>query len=225
MSRGFEEEGHNPTNCSAGHRVQREAGTIQVGGRANSVVVEPLPAAEGTLRAPRRHPSGVSQPRVCSDLLALPSTVMLGALRAGAAGYILKTASPQQITEAIRKVLKGESPLNQEIVMRLLMHLTSEKREGLEEERVEQACEALTSKERRRPLGALKRELSSREEEVLKLLVQGQTNQQIARNLLISTSTVKSHMRHISEKLGVCDRVQAAVRAVELGLLVEREGG
>jgi DNA-binding NarL/FixJ family response regulator len=147
------------------------------------------------------------------------------ALRAGAAGYILKTASPQQITEAIRKVLKGESPLNQEIVMRLLMHLTSEKREGLEEERVEQACEALTSKERRRPLGALKRELSSREEEVLKLLVQGQTNQQIARNLLISTSTVKSHMRHISEKLGVCDRVQAAVRAVELGLLVEREGG
>ena len=83
MSRGFEEEGHNPTNCSAGHRVQREAGTIQVGGRANSVVVEPLPAAEGTLRAPRRHPSGVSQPRVCSDLLALPSTVMLGALSIG----------------------------------------------------------------------------------------------------------------------------------------------
>jgi DNA-binding NarL/FixJ family response regulator len=148
------------------------------------------------------------------------------AIRAGAAGYILKTASPQQITEAIHKVLKGESPLNQEIAMRLLMHLTNGKRERLEEVRVEQASEALTpNKERRRPLGALKRELSTREEEVLKLVVQGQSNQQIATNLLISTSTVKSHMRHISEKLGVCDRVQAAVRAVELGLLDKRDGG
>ena len=60
--------------------------------------------------------------------------------------------------------------------------------------------------------------------EVLRLLVQGQTNQQIARNLLISVSTVKRHIRHISAKLGVCDRVQVAVRAVELGLLGERNG-
>ena len=55
--------------------------------------------------------------------------------------------------------------------------------------------------------------------------MQGQTNQQVARILSISPSTVKRHIRHISDKLGACDRVQAAVRAIELGLLDERSGG
>src|SRR5215207_4857876 len=81
MPRGFEEAGHNPANCSAGHRVQREAGTIQVGGGANAFLGKPLPASEGTLRTPRRHPPGVSRPWVCSDLLALRAAVMLGALK------------------------------------------------------------------------------------------------------------------------------------------------
>src|SRR5215211_7883765 len=80
MPRGAKEEGHKSAHRSAGHRLQREAGAIQVGGGANSVLGEPLPAAEGTLRAPRRHPPSVSRPWVCSDLLALCSAVMLGAL-------------------------------------------------------------------------------------------------------------------------------------------------
>jgi DNA-binding NarL/FixJ family response regulator len=67
--------------------------------------------------------------------------------------------------------------------------------------------------------------LTPRELEILGLLVRGQTNRQIARTLLISVSTVKRHVRHIGEKLGAQDRVQAAVRAVELGLLDERTGG
>jgi DNA-binding NarL/FixJ family response regulator len=67
--------------------------------------------------------------------------------------------------------------------------------------------------------------LTSREVQVLRLLARGQTNRQIARNLLISVSTVKRHVRHIGEKLGAQDRVQAAVRAVELGVLEERSGG
>jgi DNA-binding NarL/FixJ family response regulator len=66
--------------------------------------------------------------------------------------------------------------------------------------------------------------LTPREVEILRLVVQGQTNQQVARALSISVSTVKRHVRHIGTKLGVCDRVQAAVRAVELGLLDERKG-
>jgi DNA-binding NarL/FixJ family response regulator len=60
--------------------------------------------------------------------------------------------------------------------------------------------------------------LTVREVEVLRLVVQGQTNQEIARNLLLSTSPVKNHVRQIIAKLGVSDRTQAAVRAVELGL-------
>ena len=57
------------------------------------------------------------------------------------------------------------------------------------------------------------------------MIVRGRTNQQIARELLINVSTVKRHIRHIGAKLGVSDRVQAAVRAIELGLLDEQSGG
>ena len=60
--------------------------------------------------------------------------------------------------------------------------------------------------------------LTPREVEVLKLLSQGQTNPQIARNLLFSVSTVKAHVRSILNKLGVSDRTQAAVRAIEFRL-------
>jgi DNA-binding NarL/FixJ family response regulator len=60
--------------------------------------------------------------------------------------------------------------------------------------------------------------LSPREREVLQLLTQGQTNREIAQNLTVSVSTVKIHVEHILAKLGVSDRTQAAVRAIELGL-------
>jgi DNA-binding NarL/FixJ family response regulator len=81
-----------------------------------------------------------------------------------------------------------------------------------------------------RPLGEigesqLASPLTPREVEVARLVAQGQTNQQIARTLLISVSTVKRHLRRIVAKLGVRDRVQAAVRVVELGVLDERGGG
>ena len=61
--------------------------------------------------------------------------------------------------------------------------------------------------------------LTPREVEVLKLLSQGQTNPQIAQNLLVSRGTVKIHVQHIISKLGVSDRTQAAVRAIEAGIL------
>jgi DNA-binding NarL/FixJ family response regulator len=66
---------------------------------------------------------------------------------------------------------------------------------------------------------------ATREVDVLRMVVLGRTNQQIARNLSISVSTFKRHVRHIREKLEACDRVQAAVRAIEFGLLDERSGG
>ena len=65
--------------------------------------------------------------------------------------------------------------------------------------------------------------LSPREVDVLRLIAQGQTNQQIAQRLFISVSTVKKHVRSIVSKLGVSDRVQAAIRAIELGVLPEQE--
>ncbi len=147
-------------------------------------------------------------------------------LEAGAAGYILKDASPAQITDAVRKVLAGESALNDELAMHLLMSLMNRESQKNEEFRKGESVHSSTAE---RPLGERGNShptpsLTQREVEVLREVVQGQTNQQIARNLSISVSTVKRHIRHISAKLGVSERVQAAVRAVELGLLDERNG-
>jgi DNA-binding NarL/FixJ family response regulator len=146
-------------------------------------------------------------------------------LEAGATGYVLKDAPAARITDAVRRVLAGDSPLDEKVAMGLLMSLMN-KGSHEEEDRKGEAVRSSTSG---RPLGERGRSrsadsLTPREVEILRLVVQGQTNQQVARFLLISVSTVKRHIRHISTKLGVCDRVQAAVRAVELGLLDEPKG-
>jgi DNA-binding NarL/FixJ family response regulator len=147
-------------------------------------------------------------------------------LEAGAAGYVLKHASPAQILHAVRRVLAGESPLDDEVSMRLLMSLMDTGRQEEGEKVSEKKGEPADSSASGRPLGEggeshPNHSLTPREVEILRLVVEGKTNQQIARNLFISVSTVKRHIRHISSKLGACDRLQAAVRAIELGLLDE----
>jgi DNA-binding NarL/FixJ family response regulator len=147
-------------------------------------------------------------------------------LEAGAAGYVLKDAPAARITDAVRRVLAGESPLDEKVAMGLLMSLMNRESVKEEEDPKRESAHSSTS-ERSLGEGGRSRSadsLTPREVEILKLVVQGRTNQQVARTLLISVSTVKRHLRHISTKLGVCDRVQAAVRAVELGLLDERKG-
>lgn len=122
----------------------------------------------------------------------------LKALNVGAAGYVLKDISQRELITAVQCVLRGESMLNKELVIHLLRRLASET--SYQEE-------------------LLPDRLSPREREVLRLLTQGQTNREIAQNLIVSVSTVKIHVEHILAKLGVSDRTQAAVRAIELGLL------
>ena len=142
------------------------------------------------------------------------------ALRAGAGGYILKSAPPEQITDAIRKALEGEFPLDQEVATRLLLHLTKHKRERQEEAAGPVPETPTTTQERRTmPAAELARDLSPREVEVLRLIARGRTNPQIAKEMLLSTSTVKNHVQRILSKLGVSDRTQAAILAIELGLL------
>jgi DNA-binding NarL/FixJ family response regulator len=123
---------------------------------------------------------------------------MLDAIRSGASGYILKDISQHELITTVRRVLRGESILDQECVIGLLRRLASQA-----------PCQE------KLPSG----QLSRRELEVLYLLAQGQTNREIAENLQVSVSTVKIHVEHILSKLGVSDRTQAAVRAIELGLL------
>jgi DNA-binding NarL/FixJ family response regulator len=126
------------------------------------------------------------------------------ALKAGAAGYMQKGATTQQTIGAVRKVLEGESSIDQELATQLLRRL-------VEDPKPEQ-----NGRVKGESLPGL---ISVREREVLGLVARGYTNQQIAHTLLISVSTVKKHVRSVTCKLEVSDRTQAAVRAVELGVL------
>ena len=167
-----------------------------------------MPGMDG-LEATRQIKKG-SPHTVVLVLTAVEDPILLSeALKAGAAGYILKRATSAEILGAIRKVLAGESPIDQEVATRLLRRLMEEspERNGITKN------------------GSQPGTLSPRETEVLRLVAGGYTNQQIARRLLISVSTVKKHVRNLISKLGVSDRNQAAVRAVELGVLAEQGEG
>ena len=126
---------------------------------------------------------------------------LVEAIRAGAAGYVLKGASKQELVSTVSRVLAGEPVISSDLTIQLLRRLI----------RSDQVATAAV-------------QLTAREYDVLRLLVQGQTNGEIARDLRISRSTVKAHVEHILDKLGVSDRTQAAVRAVELGLVASGPG-
>lgn len=123
---------------------------------------------------------------------------LVEALKAGAAGYLLKDATQQEVIATIRRVLHGELSFDPELLVRLLQRLADEPRQ---------------------PAGAPSERLTPRELQVLRLLTQGCTNREIAHRLKISVGTVKAHVEHIIAKLGVSDRTQAAVHAIERGLL------
>jgi DNA-binding NarL/FixJ family response regulator len=122
---------------------------------------------------------------------------LLEAVRAGAAGYLLKDASRRELLQAVRQVMRGESWLNSQLAAKALSALAS----GPDA--------AAPTPER----------LTPRELEVLELLAQGLTNREIARILVITPGTTKVHVERILAKLGVSDRTQAAVRAIETGLV------
>ncbi len=142
------------------------------------------------------------------------------ALKAGAGGYILKHGSPQSILEAIRAALSGESPLDQELAGDLL-RLLDEAPRGEKSASIAPYLGEDPSGDggRSSPLELL----SPRELEVLWLMVEGRTNGQIAESLRVSVSTVKKHVRQVLAKMEVSDRVQAVVRAMELGVRPEQE--
>lgn len=140
------------------------------------------------------------------------------AMKAGAAGYVLKDAPKPQLINAVRRVLNGESPLNQKLAAQLIQRLANEVVGGQREAPLVRVRER---KNRTGSAAAPYEDLTPREREVMGLLIQGKTNPQIAEALVISRATAKVHVERIIRKLGVSDRTQAVVRAIELGL-VER---
>jgi DNA-binding NarL/FixJ family response regulator len=115
---------------------------------------------------------------------------ILAALDAGAVGYLLKDAEPQELIAGVRAAARGESPLAPKAARALLT----------------------ARAERERP------ELSERELEVLRCLAEGKPNKLIARELGISEKTVKAHLTRVFQQLGVTDRTQAALWAREHGI-------
>jgi len=121
-------------------------------------------------------------------------------LRAGAVGYLLKAVSSPRLLEAIHAVARGESILEPSVTAKVVAEF------------------ARLANQAARPQ-ALATPLSDRETEVLRLVVTGATNREIAATLVIAEGTVRNHMTNILDKLEVSDRTQAAVKAKALGLV------
>ncbi len=131
-----------------------------------------------------------------SEVIALTSVLedasVIGAVRAGAIGYLLKDANADELCRAIRAAAAGQVQLSPKAAERLMREV-----------RAPESPETLTE----------------REIEVLRLLAQGQANKEIARTLNIGEKTVKTHVSHILAKLGVPSRTQAALHAARIGLV------
>lgn len=121
-----------------------------------------------------------------------------GALRAGAGGFLLKDAEGDQLIEAIRVIAAGDAIIAPSITKRLITEFASRP----------QSAE---------PEGL--KDLTEREVEVLQLVARGLSNAEIAEELFVSETTVKTHVSHILTKLQLRDRVQAVVVAYESGLI------
>ena len=123
------------------------------------------------------------------------------ALRAGASGFLLKDVPPEQLVDGIRAVASGDALLAPSVTRRVI------------EEFVRRPPESV-----RTPPAALE-ELTTREVEVLKLMARGLSNAEIAADLVVSETTVKTHVAHVLMKLSLRDRLQAVVFAYESGLV------
>lgn len=121
------------------------------------------------------------------------------ALRAGASGFMLKNAAPEDLVRAVRVVATGDALLDPAITRRVI---------------VDYAQRAAPRKDH----GRLAR-LTEREREVLRLLATGKSNAELAAHLYLGEGTVKTHVSHLLGKLGLRDRVQAVVFAYETGLV------
>jgi DNA-binding NarL/FixJ family response regulator len=123
---------------------------------------------------------------------------IVGALEAGASGYLLKDAPREDLFNAIRTVARGEALLQPRVAARLIQHMAAGTKPSA---------------------GSGEDDLSPREIEVLQLVARGQANKEIAARLMISEATVKTHLAHIFQKLAVNDRTEAVTAALQRGVI------
>jgi DNA-binding NarL/FixJ family response regulator len=125
------------------------------------------------------------------------------ALQAGASGFLLKNASPEDLVSAVRIVARGDAMLAPELTRRLLDRFSTRPGQTRHPDRLEL--------------------LTDREEQILRLMAAGSSNAEIAGQLFLGEATVKTHVSRVLNKLGLRDRVQAVVYAYETGVV--RPGG
>ena len=159
------------------------------------------------IRMPGR--DGISVAReLCGPDVEIPIPVLVlttfdldeyvfGALEAGVSGFLLKDAEPDVITNAIRQVAAGNGTIDQTLTRRIMREFVQ--RRSLQPVATSHESDVLTG----------------REQEILRLLAQGMSNDEIARELFVETSTVKSHLARMLPKLGVRSRLQAVVWAYQ----------
>ena len=133
---------------------------------------------------------------------------VFAAMRAGARGYILKGAQPDDTLRAIRAVALGEAIFSPGIAERLMAYFAQ----------LPAVSAALSPVHAEQPMAPVLPQLTERERDVLRLIAQGLNNAAIAERLVLSTKTVRNYVSDIFAKLHVADRVQAALRAHSAGL-------
>jgi two-component system, NarL family, response regulator LiaR len=158
-----------------------------------------MPKLDGVsaMRELRRRSRGHA-PHVIVLTSFLDDDRLLPALEAGAAGYLLKNSEPAELARAVRAAQAGEAIIDPTAAARLVHALSKPDQPPTTTDALEQ--------------------LTKRERDVLALIAQGRSNKRIALELGISEKTVKTHVGHVLAKLGVADRTQAAVFAVQHGL-------
>ncbi len=134
-------------------------------------------------------------PKIIMLTISKSEEDLFGAISAGADGYLLKNAEPDELRKAILFVNQGMSILSPQVTRQVFRVVSAE------------------------PTGPADNYLSGREMEVLNCLAQGLTTTQIAAELFISENTVKTHVRHILEKLESANRAEAVSKASQMGLL------
>ena len=157
-----------------------------------------MPAMDG-IEATRRLLAGSAAPRVLMLTTFDLDEYVYEAMKAGASGFMLKNAPPDELAAAVRTVALGDALLSPAITRRLIESYVKRPRPGTTPEQLS--------------------ELTARELEVLRHVALGLSNAEIARVLILGETTVKTHVNRILTKLGLRDRTQAAVLAYQTGLI------
>jgi len=160
-----------------------------------------MPILNG-IGATRRLKKSLPECRVIMLTTFNDDETIFDALRAGAVGYLLKDVGSAQLAESIRATSRGESILDPSVAAKVVQEFS----------RVSSMVPATSSE-------VLPEPLSEREIELLRLIASGLSNKEVAEALFITEGTVKNHVTHILGKLSVRDRMQAVLKAKELGLI------